>query len=690
MAIISKNNGIIKGTGNPNLDVNIQDGDTITPLIYIDYSTTPPTFYKFNDNLASGSKWVLDNTVTNADSVPFTPAGSISSTDVQSAVEEVQSNVEDIIANEVLFKTTIAELRASTATHDFVYITDNNQTGVFKYDSTDVVSTDNTGTILVSNNGRRYKRQFSGPLNVKWFGATGDGATDDFTVIQAIIDYFNGNISLYLPKGDYLVSDAIKLKSGMTIFGDGYATRVKCPDTGWLMNTEARYGIITARGADNIIIRDLRIYGTKTQDISNTPKIIYFGDLDNLKIESCFLENSAFEGIWSGDSGTPSSKVLIHGNHVKNIGYPAGAFIALPAVQPNCKDVVISNNIIEDVGSAIGPSATNITIIGNTVREFIGTGISTGDGAEAGIISITGNTVETTSKSTSTTICILADTGSSTERNITIANNNIRLVGTNLITTGRGMRVNGKAIAHIVGNHVEVNGRGTGIEVYGSASGSLAIISNNTIRCTNELGFNSGIVGLPNGSGNTTKILSSNNYVWGFTRANSSYSIDYRTAGGGTLDCNIAGDIMLEGNFRIGSANYGFGEFDNIPVYITNKTSAAVALKARQDILNINNSNNVVTLTAGAINLTGQSRSVVMLNTNEGSGIEDLNTISGTQSGDILIVSSFYTFKTITLKNGTGNLKLNSDFALDSSNDRIVLISDGTNLYEVARSDNGT
>lgn len=60
MAIISKENGIIKGTGNPNLDVNIQDGDIVTPLIYIDYSTTPPTFYKFNDNLVSGSKWEVD------------------------------------------------------------------------------------------------------------------------------------------------------------------------------------------------------------------------------------------------------------------------------------------------------------------------------------------------------------------------------------------------------------------------------------------------------------------------------------------------------------------------------------------------------------------------------------------------------------------------------------------------------
>ena len=58
MAIISKENGIIKGTGSPNIDVNIQDGDNPTPTQYIDVSTTPYTQYLFDDTLISGDKWV--------------------------------------------------------------------------------------------------------------------------------------------------------------------------------------------------------------------------------------------------------------------------------------------------------------------------------------------------------------------------------------------------------------------------------------------------------------------------------------------------------------------------------------------------------------------------------------------------------------------------------------------------------
>ena len=69
MAIISKNNGIIKGTGNPNLDVTIQDGDNPTPIQYIDVSTIPQTIYRFDDTQVSGSKWVEDLTIVSEELV---------------------------------------------------------------------------------------------------------------------------------------------------------------------------------------------------------------------------------------------------------------------------------------------------------------------------------------------------------------------------------------------------------------------------------------------------------------------------------------------------------------------------------------------------------------------------------------------------------------------------------------------
>jgi hypothetical protein len=45
--------------------------------------------------------------------------------------------------------------------------------------------------------------------------------------------------------------------------------------------------------------------------------------------------------------------------------------------------------------------------------------------------------------------------------------------------------------------------------------------------------------------------------------------------------------------------------------------------------------------------------------------------------------------RTVVAKDGTGNLKLVGDFSLNNAEDRLTLRSDGTNLYELARSDSG-
>ena len=49
--------GYMRGEGDPNLDVQIQDGGDRIPKLYIDDLTD--SFYSFDDNLISGEKWVL-------------------------------------------------------------------------------------------------------------------------------------------------------------------------------------------------------------------------------------------------------------------------------------------------------------------------------------------------------------------------------------------------------------------------------------------------------------------------------------------------------------------------------------------------------------------------------------------------------------------------------------------------------
>ena len=83
--------------------------------------------------------------------------------------------------------------------------------GIFVWDN---ISNDNDdwGTIIAPNpdgaNGiGRWKRLYSGRLNVKWFNAKGDGVTDDLPALKDAADAAKQlNADLEIPAGNYFVS----------------------------------------------------------------------------------------------------------------------------------------------------------------------------------------------------------------------------------------------------------------------------------------------------------------------------------------------------------------------------------------------------------------------------------------------------------------------------------------------------
>lgn len=81
--------------------------------------------------------------------------------------------------------------------------------GVFLLDATDTTSLDNDGTILVDSAGRRWKRDYVGPVNVEWFGVKADGVNDDTA---------SANNALKLLQHTIFPSGVIKISSPL-IFG---------------------------------------------------------------------------------------------------------------------------------------------------------------------------------------------------------------------------------------------------------------------------------------------------------------------------------------------------------------------------------------------------------------------------------------------------------------------------------------
>ena len=69
---------------------------------------------------------------------------------------------------------------------------------------------------------RNLVTRFSDYLNVKDFGAVGDGVTDDTTnVLQAVAAACFAGKNLYFPKGNYKITQTIVITAPITIFGDG-------------------------------------------------------------------------------------------------------------------------------------------------------------------------------------------------------------------------------------------------------------------------------------------------------------------------------------------------------------------------------------------------------------------------------------------------------------------------------------
>lgn len=185
----------------------------------------------------------------------------------------------DIIAGdgEFVFKTTIAQIRALSGTlpnNDF-YTTDLGQEGNWYYDPSDATSVDNTGTVLVTSDGKRIKRVFNGTVNVKWFGAIGNDTADDTTEIQSA---FDTSFPVYIPYGIYKVSTGLVAKNG--IISDNATLKFYATTLTTLLKKETP-GSVTGINIDGTNVTNTT-YGFFNEFKYNPNKEIYSVNVNNI------------------------------------------------------------------------------------------------------------------------------------------------------------------------------------------------------------------------------------------------------------------------------------------------------------------------------------------------------------------------------------------------------------------------
>lgn len=320
-------------------------------------------------------------------------------------------------------KSTIASLRSNPSPEDGVlyYVTDPGQEGFFWYDSTDSSSSDNTGLVLVSSNGARFKRIVdNSPYSVKWFGAKGDGSTDDLDVIQKAIDEVSalGGGTVFFPKGTYIVSPYMQTrrivpKSNVNLLGEGPNSVIKVKDDAgdyWTIFGNFQ----TWPKVSNVSIRGLRFdqnpTGNTTCNIDHrrtdyywTQYCISLFDYENIVVEDCTFDpicgwntvvlnnpasvgasvnNCTFHFVHArGYDGYDNSAVYMNGKRhtVTNCRfYAASGEKAMGAIETHTGQSVVSGNVSDGYVTGVHIQSSehsgehaDISVTGNTFTNAV-------------------------------------------------------------------------------------------------------------------------------------------------------------------------------------------------------------------------------------------------------------------------------------------------------------------------------
>ncbi|TNJ67570.1 hypothetical protein FE784_04090 [Paenibacillus hemerocallicola] len=283
--------------------------------------------------------------------------------------------------------TTIADLEASNDPNpQYVYfVVDPGKEGPFLYDPGDTDTASNMGTIVVSSAGHRFKRIFKEPINVTWFGATGDGVTDNTAAFTNALNAVRANGgTVFVPKGTFLLKKALVLNDRMNLTGQYADSKlvfelagntatttgvlvlgsdlvverlyidVKLTSTlhGFRGNnvTVGEYESASYKNLHNIVIRDLWLTRQDTGYLNNALAIS--GDAHHVLVEHIKVRGKNVIGImahWSGDAPANNNSLVSYHPH----------------------DIEIRNVDIEDSQeAAICPSSTyNFRVSGFKARN---------------------------------------------------------------------------------------------------------------------------------------------------------------------------------------------------------------------------------------------------------------------------------------------------------------------------------
>lgn len=560
--------------------------------------------------------------------------------------------------------------------------------------------------IDLPGSGFQAEQNFPSVISAKMFGATGDGVTDDTTAIQSALDYIDslGGGSLFFPAGTYIISTLLLPGSFTEMHGTGYSSLIKADGvsvfSGSFAGDPTATGMITIFKKFGVTVRGFRFDGNKAvkddgevtgiQTMEATDCIIDHVWIANMPTEGIGLTTISGDGIIIADADltdNPSERILISNFHIENVnrqgiavtfgqeiniinGTIKGSFKEGIDLEPNATDFMKNINVAEvhlsnnNFGinvstSAISPAqsvtnAENITITACTFNDH-----------RSGSI-----------------VCAPSSGSTFFPTNIAISN----CVMTNNSTdnpsqAGSEGDIDIQAIGATVSNCISVGSGASGLTINDTAN---VVVNGCTVR---NARFHGIWVDADRGSSNTSDVKLIGNQLINNGQATGVFAgIALEDGGGG----NTIDRILVSGNIMIDT---GGGTQDFGLQHVNNNSDQSTWVI--QDNLF---TGNAVADTDGTINEIDQTSWVVQTISSDSVQVpfstpgqviklklepetgttDDLATLtiptSGIVDGQQIVLRTNTTGDTITIKNGTGNIRCNADQILNSTRDVITLI----------------
>ena len=380
-----------------------------------------------------------------------------------------------------------------------------------------------------------------------------------------------------------------------------------------------------------------------------------------VNVTNCHVTGCRDAGI---DSHSAGDFVNFSGNTIEGSSFDSGQLDGIIVQGINC---IINDNIIigmrrhailhqptYNFAAASGGTASCV-ISGNQIINHGGASTS-----EAGIYILNSNNALGTIK------------GTTIANNIIEGNSNIGIY----VSASGGAISNVAITGNTIGHH-DVWGIMVRAGTDADETVSMVTVTGNVV---NSVGSASGAEGIFLLGNSTSKVINSTitgnviDMVSGSSSA-SGIHLDY------TDYCSVSGNTIRNAS---SASNYINDSTSNTYTLISNNIQGT-AISGTDKV--IYNQGDELTIASGEITVVNSHHKI---DTESDASTDDLVTINGGVGGQILLIQPANTARTIVAKDGTGNLRLNGDFTMDSSTDSLLLMNVTASYWmEISRSDNG-